>query len=192
MSHGLRIAIIVIVQTLALFAMVGMKQYTLSTGIPVVLKTQPIDPRSLFRGDYVRLNYDISRLTLDKLGGDKQFTRGDTVYVVLQKGEDYWQAVSVHHELPPYTDGSLAIKGTVEYTNNQNWLRSPELTKPITLINIKYGIENYFVPEGVGRDLERPKPGETVSIRVVVDHSGNAAIKAVLVNGVERYVERLF
>lgn len=192
MSLGLRIAVIVILQTLALFAMVGMKQYTLSTGVPVVLKTEPIDPRSLFRGDYVRLNYDISQLAMHKLGGDKHFTRGDTVYVVLQKGEEYWQAASVHHTLPPYTDGSLAIKGKVEYTNNQSWQRSAELTKPATSIHVKYGIENYFVPEGEGRDLERPKPGETVSIRVVVDRRGNAAIKAVLVNGVERYVERLF
>jgi uncharacterized membrane-anchored protein len=48
------------------------------------------------------------------------------------------------------------------------------------------------VPEGEGRAFERPKPGEAVSIRVVVDRYGNAAIKAVLVNGVERYVERVF
>ena len=39
--------------------------------------------------------------------------------------------------------------------------------------------------------LERPKPGETVSIRVVVDKYGNPGIKAVLVNGKERYVEQL-
>ena len=49
MNVGLRIAIIVAMQTLALWGMVGMKQYTLATGNPVVLKTQPIDPRSLRR-----------------------------------------------------------------------------------------------------------------------------------------------
>ena len=80
----------------------------------------------------------------------------------------------------------------MEHINQQSFLRQGSPDEPIKTINVKYGIENYFVPEGEGRVLERPKPGETVSIRLVVDRNGNAAIKAVLVNGVERYVERLY
>ncbi len=57
MSIRLGLIIAVALQTLALFAMVGMKQYTLSAGTPVLLETRTVDPRSLFRGDYVRLNY---------------------------------------------------------------------------------------------------------------------------------------
>jgi uncharacterized membrane-anchored protein len=53
MSLGLRIVILIALQTTALLGMVGIKQYTLSTGTPIVLKTEPIDPRSLFQGDYV-------------------------------------------------------------------------------------------------------------------------------------------
>ena len=190
MSLGLRIAIVVAVQTLALFGMVGMKQYTLATGSPVVLKTEPIDPRSLFSGDYVRLNYAISRLELEKLEGEKTFERGDAVYVVLKEGKDYWEPVSVHRAYPAAGAERKVIKGKVEYLNQNPW-QSREPAEPLKWINVKYGVENYFVPEGEGRDLERPKPGETVSIRVVVDKYGNPAIKAVLVNGVERYVERL-
>jgi uncharacterized membrane-anchored protein len=192
MSLGLRIVIVIVLQTVALVGMVGMKQYTLSTGTPIVLKTEPIDPRSLFRGDYVRLNYAISQLPVDKLAGDREFERGDTIYVLLRQGAEYWEAVSLHHALPPVSAGQVAIKGRVEYIGQQALPRLGAPAESGKSIYVKYGIENYFVPEGEGRALERPKPGETVSIRVVVDRYGNAAIKAVLVNGAERYVERVF
>ena len=196
MSHGLRIAVVIVLQSVALLGMIGMKQYTLSTGVPVVLKTQPIDPRSLFRGDYVRLNYAISRLVLDQIGGDKEFQRGDAVYVVLKPGDEYWEPVSAHRGYPVAAAGQVVIKGKVQYSSHQRWQDpGPAPTPPppsARSINVKYGVENYFVPEGEGRELERPKPGEIMSIRVVVDKYGNPAIKAVLVNGVERYVERLF
>jgi len=192
MKLGLRIVIIIALQTAALIGMVGMKQYTLSTGVPIVLKTEPIDPRSLFSGDYVRLNYSISQLPVDKLAGDREFERNDTVYVVVQPAGEYWEALSVHHALPSVTEGQVAIKGRVEYVHQRNVRRRGETPELVKSISVKYGVENYYVPEGEGRALERPKPDETISIRLVVDKNGNAAIKAVLVNGVERYVERVF
>jgi uncharacterized membrane-anchored protein len=192
MNLGLRIAAVVVLQTLALLAMVGMKQYTLSTGTPIVLETEPIDPRSLFSGDYVRLNYSISRLPADKLAGDRAFERGDTVYVLLRPAGEFWEALSVHHVRPAAAAGQIAIKGRVEYTDPQAFPLPGTPVGPVKAINVKYGVENYYVPEGEGRALERPNPDETISIRLVVDRRGNAAIKAVLVNGVERYVERLF
>ncbi len=192
MKLGLRIVIIIALQTAALIAMVGMKQYTLSTGVPIVLKTEPIDPRSLFRGDYVRLNYSISRLPVEKLAGDRDFDRNDTIYVVVQQAGEFWEALSVHRALPAVSGGQVAIKGRVEYVNQRNWRPPGEPPEVVKSLSVKYGVENYFVPEGEGRVLERPKPDETVSIRLVVDSNGNAAIKAVLVNGAERYVEKVF
>lgn len=192
MSHWVRIAVVMLLQTAALAVMVGMKQYTLNTGAPVVLKTQPIDPRSLFSGDYVRLNYEISQLPLESLGGEKDFARGDSVYVVLEAGEEYWQAVSLHRHHPGEVPGKVTIRGKAEHLNEMRFRGPGQPPERVKTLHVKYGIENYFVPEGEGRELERPKPGEVVSIRVVVDARGNAGIKAVLVNGAERYVEKLF
>lgn len=192
MTLGVRIGIIVALQTIALLGMVGIKQFTLSTGSPIVLKTQPIDPRSLFSGDYVRLNYAISELDVQKLEGDKTFARGDTAYVVLKQGIEYWEPVSVHRDYPAIATNQKVIKGEVQYLNGDPWRSAKERAEPIKQVNVKYGIENYFVPENEGRELERPKPGETVSILVVVDKYGNPAIKAVRVNGVEKYVETLW
>jgi uncharacterized membrane-anchored protein len=192
MRIALRLLILIALQSVVLVAMIGMKQWTLSTGIPVVLETQPIDPRSLFQGDYVRLNYTISTLDLAKLSSDRPFKAHERIYVLLRKGDPYWAPVSLHHERPGMRPDHVALKGRVVGVGNRRWIqesRSWEVTEHLT---VRYGIENYFVPEGEGRDLERPKPGEKVSTRVAVDRFGNAGIKAVLVNGQPRYTETLF
>ena len=176
-TFGLLLA--VVIQTGVLVAMVAMKQWTLTTGTPVVLETKPVDPRSLFRGDYVRLNYAISNLSVLALQGDQEFERYGTVYVLLRRDAPYWQPVSVHRERPPVPANHVAIKGEVRRFYNKQ-------------ISARYGIENYFIPEGEGRALERPRRGEKISIVVAVDRFGGAGIKSVLVNGKPRYVEKLF
>lgn len=188
MSLWTRLGLVVLLQSTALIVMIGMKQYTLATGTPIVLKTAPIDPRSLFSGDYVRLNYDISRLQPAQLGGDRDFARGDSVYVALTRQGDYWVPVALHRNPPEAAAGRVVIKGKVEYVEHGGPQGADQSR---TALNIRYGIESYFVPEGEGRALERPHPDEVISIRVVVDRYGNAGIKAVLVNGKERYVEKL-
>jgi len=189
LGTGMRLAIVVAVLTLVLFGMIGRKQWTLSTGRPVVLETQPVDPRSLFRGDYVRLNYTINTLDADQFPLP-DVKRGDVVYVTLKKGEPYWQPVGVSVKRPD-TD-AVVIKGRVKRASKQRYNRQTGKYEKIGRLWVKYGIENYFVPEGKGRALERPAAGEKVSIEVAVDACGNSGIKAVLVNGQPRYVESLF
>ncbi len=174
MRPALGITLTAILHSLALAAMIAMKQWTLATGTEVVLETAPIDPRSLFRGDYVRLNYTISRLT-----AGEGFAPGDDAYVLLRQDQPYWAFVSVHRERPSPPPDHVVLKGRVR-------------SAAIGDITLSYGIETYFVPEGEGRELERPRPGDIVSLRIAVDRFGKAGIKAVLVNGEVRYEERLF
>lgn len=176
------LALVVVLQTAGLMGMVGMKYRTLTTGTPVLLETEPIDPRSLFRGDYVRLNYAISRLDYAELEGDSEFERHDRVYVILRQGEKFWEPVSVHREMPAHGPNSVVIRGEVQWGGGSSG----------NGINIRYGIENYFVPEGEGMALERPAEGEEVTMLIAVDKHGDSAIKAVLVNDALRYEEKLF
>lgn len=178
MSLVLRTVVVAVVLSLALTAMVARKQYTLNTGTIVLLETRPIDPRSLFRGDYVRLNYAISTLNPGELDGDDAFERGDIIYVVLQPTDKYWQPVAVHAERPVVGGRRVVIRGRVRRV-------------PSGRLRVKYGIESYFVPEGTGRALERPARGRMVDLRIAVDRFGNAGIKAVLVDGEVRYRETL-
>ena len=55
-TRGVRLLILVLMQTAVWLHMIGFRQWTLETGTPVVLAIHPVDPRSLFQGDYVRLS----------------------------------------------------------------------------------------------------------------------------------------
>ena len=189
---ALKTVLVLLLLTASLMVMVGMKQYTLNTGKVILLKTIPVDPRSLFRGDYVRLNYDISRIKIDEVEGDKEFKRHQKIYVVLVKGEKYWQIASVHHQPPQLQQQQLMIKGRVNYVASYLWDPETRQSEKVKNLNVNYGIENYFVPEGQGRVLENVQRSDKVDIQVAVDQNGNAGIKGVLVNDQQWYVESLF
>lgn len=195
MNLWLKIALLVAAEVTALAATIADKQWTLSTGVPVVLQTEPVDPRSLFMGDYARLAYPINRLHLDgeaALGGDKDFKRHDTVWVALRPDGDGAQAISVHHQRSDIAPGLLALKGEVQHFSESEWDRATRKLVPQRTLHVRYGIEQYYVQEGSGRQIERPQGGEKVSIRVAIDTRGKAGILAVLLDGQERYRETLF
>ena len=76
LTRGGRLLILALVQTAVLAALIGFRQWTLETGTPVVLAIRPVDPRSLFQGDYVQLSYEIGHLRIDRLAGDDDLERG--------------------------------------------------------------------------------------------------------------------
>lgn len=146
---------------------IGFKEFTLQTGEEVLFRTRPVDPRDLFRGDYVILNYEISSvdhrtLTTDAAG----FSRGDRVYVALDIVDGYGTPTGIFRQQP--AEG-LFIKGTVQSADSST-------------LGIEYGIESYFVPEGEGRELERAA-GNRLDVQASVDKFGNAVIKSVLIDG---------
>ena len=57
---------------------------------------------------------------------------------------------------------------------------------------VTYGIESYFVPEGQGRRLEVQAQEKRMAARIAVDARGNAAIKGLIIDGVQQYEEPLF
>ena len=195
MSLWPKIALLVAVEVAALAAMVADKQWTLNTGTQVVLQTEPVDPRSLFMGDYARLAYPISRLRLDgenALAGDKDFRRHDTVWVALKVDADGAKPVSVHRERSAIVPGLLALRGEVQNSSDYEWDRATNKSVRQRTLQVRYGIEQYYLREGTGGQVERPRGGEKVSILVAIDARGKAGILAVLFDGRERYRETLF
>ena len=76
---------------------VAFKEFTLKTGEEVMLKTMPIDPRDLFRGDYVILSYEIGNLDIGSLPTNStNFRVNDQVYVALIKEENYGVASGIY------------------------------------------------------------------------------------------------
>ena len=54
-------------------------------GQEILLKTAPVDPNDLFRGDYVNLRYDISTIDLTNIVYDQPFIHGEDVFAILCK-----------------------------------------------------------------------------------------------------------
>jgi len=156
--------------------MIGFKYYTLHFGAQVLLKTMPVDPWDMFRGEYVRLGYEISSIKSGSLednlfspGRENDIERGSvknqTVYVVLEKKDKYWGAVSIWDKKPQLKDGQVLIKGRLQYYD-------PGRAE----YRLTYGIESYYVPEGEGKKLERQR---SLDVLVRIDGFGNAVIDRV-------------
>ena len=130
--------------------------WPLLTGATVILKTQPIDPFDVFRGQYMTINYEISRIDLPA-----ETKEDDVVYVSLKEGEDkIWHADKVSLNKP---DSGVFIKGTAR----QSWRG----------FAIEYGIEQYFFE----RNAEIP--WRNLQIKVKIDSSGQARIIELLQDG---------
>src|SRR5437667_2276021 len=106
----LRFALLVGLQMLLLLGLIGYKQITLATGERILLKTVPVDPRDMFRGDYVTLRYELSRLE-NSLWHDGSYQKGDSVFVTLERRGRFWNAASVSKSLP--AEGTLFLRGRV-------------------------------------------------------------------------------
>lgn len=181
----LRIVLIIFIQTMLLVIMVANRQLILSSDTVVVLETKPIDPRSLFRGDYVRLNYTINELKLDDISGDHVFKKNDIVYIVLQQADQYWSARAIYLK-------KKSVPEDKQYPLIQGIVKRVKSDTITTTLSVSYGIENYFVPEGEGLKFERPEPGDKVTLEIALDKDGKAVIKALLLNGIQQYEEALF
>jgi len=97
-------------------------------GTPVMLKTVPVDPRSLFRGNYVRLNYDISAISKKKSHG--RFKPSEVGYVTLQEEGGVFVATGLYRDRP---ESGVYIRGRI--------------TSVASDYRLKYGIEAYFMPK---------------------------------------------
>ncbi len=152
-----------------------------------MLEVIPVDPRDLFRGDYVILGYDISRYKLPP--GSTPPQKNDPFYVTLRKAGDNWQAVAGAAE-PPAQVGpdEVVIKGRVEYATVP---APPDQQKEPVVVSLHYGIESFFVPEGTGRELEQLVGKKKISALIAVDSAGQAAIKGLMSEGQRVYDEPL-
>ena len=117
MEKGKLFYLIVALQVVFLIGMIGYKQSTVWFGEKVLLKPIPYDPTDILRGDFINIRYEISNIKIDSIKSDtKDFKRGDTILVRLEKGKDYSNAVEVSTKktAEPY------IKGVVNevYTKN--------------------------------------------------------------------------
>jgi uncharacterized membrane-anchored protein len=160
------------------------RAFLLQTGTEIRLAVVPVDPRDLFRGDYVVLATPLARIRTDNLAGDDAFTTGQTIYLALARQAEGWRAVSVHAQRP---SGPLVLRGRIVAPD-----AVADCALPCRAYRVEYGLESFFVPEGRGRDLERLRSDERLEVDVAVAPSGRAALKRLLLDGRMIYEADLF
>lgn len=167
-----RFILIISVPAIVMVVFISIQLFTSSFGQEILLKAAPVDPRDLFRGDYVTLTYEISRINPEELPHDTNFSSGETIYAILSKKDKFWTIDSVSHRKPGPDENQVCMKGRVIRGANSFDDR----------ISVEWGIESYFVPEGSGRLIERQRDAENVSVIVSVDSTGSSVLKELLIN----------
>jgi hypothetical protein len=110
---NIKIALIVfsILQIFVILWMLISANLPLYFGEEIKIKTTPIDPRSLFRGNFVRLNYDLSPVSTDI-----KFKKGEKVYLSLKQANDFWITNKAYKNKPDGKYISCRVKNY--YKNN--------------------------------------------------------------------------
>jgi uncharacterized membrane-anchored protein len=171
--------IIVGLQVLFLVGEAVSNQIKLATGRTVILRTAPVDPRSLFMGNYMALSYDISSID-PRISAPGQaipkLQPGAAVYVGLAKRGGIHEPVDVLTYLPPANEVDptvVYLRGTV----TGHWGQRTQ---------VEYGLERYYIPETRQAEVNRLQWGRQpvrMTVEVAVASDGTGRIRHVLVGG---------
>jgi uncharacterized membrane-anchored protein len=152
---GLMIVVSIIL--VVVFSFILYNQWPLMTGDKIVLATQPVDPFDPFRGQYMTINYEISRIS-DVEG----FEEGNPIYISLKEDEQgIWRKDDVSKSKPQRGD---FIKGEVISIHGNS-------------VRIEYGIEQFFF------ERHAQLPTRNITVEVSVASSGRAKLSQMLHNG---------
>ncbi|OFZ52959.1 MAG: hypothetical protein A2428_08405 [Bdellovibrionales bacterium RIFOXYC1_FULL_54_43] len=168
------IALAVGFQIVVLLGMAAEREYIRETGRIVFLQTLPVDPRDYFRGDYVRLGYEISQLNKEsaqKAFGSEPVKKGTRVYTVLEQNpEGVAEFVKMARKKP---ESGLFIAGRVNHPSG--------LRHGFNEMNVFYGIESYYVQQGRGKAIEeKMSPGpirHSLEVEVAIGKNGTAVLR---------------
>ena len=160
---------LVIFQVVVLAYMAANREYIVRYGQVIHLRTAPVDPRAVFRGDFVRLDYELSRV-------DKSLT--DLSESAHKKGQ------KVYAELSPIAGDLYGIThlSDTEPTSDVYMRGRVVRDYPSSVVYVKYGIEQYFVQQGTGIDIETRRGNRDtlqipMEVAVALSANGTAVTK---------------
>jgi uncharacterized membrane-anchored protein len=150
----------VALQLLAIFGLFT-HNFSLVSGTDVVrLKTLPVDPWSMTRGEYVTLNYAIG--SDFPVPDDPNQEYDQPVFVVVEIDEDgFANRTRFTTSVPTLAEGEYCVRGRLQW--NSVWF--PDIAQ-------------YFVEEGTGLELEQAA-GHRLYVDVAVNDRCRARIKEV-------------
>jgi uncharacterized membrane-anchored protein len=187
-NHKMAAAVLAaLVQCGILLFMIQSRASILQNGREVVLKTEPIDPRDLLRGDYVTLGYSISSFPATEIEGDtrRQYDESSPVYVALTKGADgIWvKSRASVAPIPDLMPDEVLIRGRALYGFTP---------KTSDNVRVDYGIERFYVPEGEGTAIESERNEKRINAVIMVNANGESQMKRLMDAGTELYEEPIY
>lgn len=132
-------------------------------GQEIKLESRPIDPRSLFRGNFVRLNYNFNTLRKDNCDNFSSCNTGDYIYASLELNDQGLYRFKKASKRKPIS--GVFIRGTIQRANSYN-------------IKASYGIEAFFLPKKEALALEKKMRRGGIIVLAVMK-SGRATIKSI-------------
>jgi uncharacterized membrane-anchored protein len=165
-KHAKQIILACLVPIGILIGMTVTPLNTLMTGEEIILRTIPVDPTDLFRGDYVVLRYEAeeipSSLISEEIRTEIDNGRYDTqVYIPLELKEGVHTPTEVRLTKPA-TD--LYLKGKLDYIG-PSWEGEIEGEE---VAYISYSLDKYFVEDNTGLDLEEASSNGNILAKVKV------------------------
>jgi uncharacterized membrane-anchored protein len=152
-------SMIVLAQAGFLLSWAGWHEQVRARAPVIRLKTVPVDPQDLLRGDYMILRYEISNMK-PPVATDAE-TRGNSdFWVILEPRDGFHAAVSSSREQPSVKPPQIAVKA---WPDGRGAL---------------YGIENFYVPQGKGSPNFK-----TIEVDAAVSPTHRLYIRRVLVDG---------
>jgi uncharacterized membrane-anchored protein len=163
----------------------------LRDGLEIVLKTEPVDPRDLMRGDYVRLGYtDISSIDEALVTGSWP-THDITapVWLILAPGSDGAHVARAASFSKPSAVGGedvllKSLPARITVARPDGGLNS--------IGPLNFGIERYYVPEGEGLEIEKAQNAGRTTVAIRVSEDGEPQIARLMIDGETLYEEPLY
>jgi len=140
----------VVFPVLILLSMSFLPVMTYFYGEEILLETTPLDPRDLFRGDYLNLRLAINEVPIslfpEKLRYWATFEeyQDKNLYAILKKEEDYYIIDKISFTRPK---DQLYLKAKVD-------LFQPLNQENYQTVEVNYQLDRYFIPENTGEKIE--------------------------------------
>lgn len=163
-------------QLLVLISMIAVYSAPLVFGERILLHVVPVDPRDLFRGDYVILSYDFSRTPSTGISGMAVPTNWRTG----SWDRDSWlEDRAVYAQLEPESDGKhfRATGITFDRPASGRYLKG-KFSRSGDGNDLHFGIEAYYVQEKEGKVLERLRNSGQLSAEIALTPWGQAILCA--------------
>lgn len=179
----------ILFQVLAVASIALSKEKIMLTGRQIILQSAPLDPRDIFKGDYVQLDYLFSTISYTRLEDtikQQGLRKGKKVYLTMELDEHGYGQEKALLLTPPVDEFYLAgyvkshwpykgFKSDTEDKRKQRSLKHP--------VHVKFGIEKYFVEQGQGLIMEEIRGNRDsfqtpMLMKIAVSKKGEAIIRS--------------